>query len=738
MGLTVLIAGAVVLLLLVALALIAIVMSDRAERRTVIVVVVTGGLLLLLLLLGCSGLAWYLTTQAPTPTPPHVRPAPTSAPPPPVPPASISLIPDSATVAQGESISVTIYITNATDLYGVEVHLTHGDGLSAGGLVPGTCAKDLIALSQTAGGRIDFAATRTSPHPPLSGDCDVAAFTLTGEAPGTYAIAFDRVILADRNGNALPVTPRGGSSTVVAPIPQSTIQPTVTPVASYPADVTPYAASLLPAEQDDVAALDDLPIYTLDVRVDWDALTVIGTETLLFTNNEEVSLDALYFRLYPNASHYEEGQTDIGVVTLDGQPAEFRINGNSGTVLEVLLPQPLAPEARVGLALPFTVTIPHCADRFGFQDDVMMLGHWYPMLAVYDDEGWNLDPYVEMGDAFYSDAGFYTVHLTVPDTTVVASTGVETQRTRLRTPETRFTFVSGATRDFALALSPRYRTLTRRVGDIQITSFHLPDDEEGGRMALDAAAKALQVFNDRFGPYPYTEFDVAETPFLIEGSPGGMEFPGLIFISTDFYDLEGLFAEDLDVIVAHETAHQWWYGVVGNNQVDEPWLDESFATFAQILYVEETEGEERARVEEMLWVEMPYLMVAMMDEDRPVATSLLEFDDSLTYSGIVYSKGALFLRELRELVGDETFFAILRHHYETYRYTIVPPDGFLRSVAEITDNDPDALALYDLWVLSDETPLDVEDSYAPGEEKLEELFRLLEELLGEMEDLGEP
>lgn len=559
---------------------------------------------------------------------------------------------------------------------------------SMGGLLLLSCVCAIVVLVWTT------TATTEPPHPtPIP--------TLTRARPPTPKPTSTPTLMPTPTYSPAP-TPLSTPTAASTPTAQPTIQPTTQPTISHPVDVAPYAASLLLGEQDGVAALDDPPVYTLDVRVDWDTLIVAGTETLLFTNNEGVPLNALYFRLYPNAPHYKEGQTDVGSVTLDDQLVEFHVDE---TVLEVMLPQPLNPEEQVKLTLPFTVTVPRRADRFGFQDDVMMLGHWYPMLAVYDDEGWNLDPYIEVGDAFYSDVGFYTVHVTLPEGTIVAATGVETERTRLQTPETRITFVSGATRDFALALSPRYSTLTRRVGAIQVTAFHLPGDEEGGRRALAAAAEAIRVFDARFGPYPYTEFDVVETPFLIWGSPGGMEFPGLVIISTDLYDLEGLFSESLDIIVAHETAHQWWYGVVGNNQVDEPWLDEAFATFAQILYVEETQGEEKARAEEILWVEMPYLMATMMmDEEYPIATSLLEFDDLTIYSGIVYSKGALFLRELRELVGDEIFFAILQHHYETYRYGIVPPDGFRRSVAEVTKDDPDALALYDLWVLSDETP----------------------------------
>jgi hypothetical protein len=218
-----------VLLLLIALGLIVTVLSDQAERRTIAFVLVTGGLSLALLLLCCCtavALVRYLTAQAPVPAPRPVSLTPTATPSPPVPPAMISLIPDSVTVAQGESISVTIHITHATDLYGVEVHLTHGAGLSAQGLVPGTCATDVVVTPPAADGRIDFAASRMAPSLPFSGDCDVAAFTVTGEAPGSHVVAFAGVILGDRGGAALPVTSKGGTITVVAPTPNPTVRPT--------------------------------------------------------------------------------------------------------------------------------------------------------------------------------------------------------------------------------------------------------------------------------------------------------------------------------------------------------------------------------------------------------------------------------------------------------------------------------------------------------------------------------
>ena len=212
-GSAALIAINVILLLLVMLGLAALMLAGRVERRTIVVLVAIGGLVLLLALCCCgigAGLVGYFNVQAPAPVPVPAPRVPTPAPLPAVPPATMRLVPSDATIAQGDAISVTVHITGATDLYGVEVHLTCGDGLSASGLVPGTCASDFGAVSRIIDGRVDFVAARMAPSRPLSGDCDVVTFTLTGEKPGTHTVVFDRVILASEDGVALPVTAMDG------------------------------------------------------------------------------------------------------------------------------------------------------------------------------------------------------------------------------------------------------------------------------------------------------------------------------------------------------------------------------------------------------------------------------------------------------------------------------------------------------------------------------------------------
>ncbi|MGD9100956.1 MAG: hypothetical protein PVF45_10790, partial [Anaerolineae bacterium] len=360
----------------------------------------------------------------------------------------------------------------------------------------------------------------------------------------------------------------------ILPTPSPTVRPTaapVVPLSTPPGDAGALAPSLIASEREALAALDDPPHYTLDVGVDFETLTVAGTVEILYTNNEREALEAIYLRLYPNAEHYEEGETRIDAVNVDGVAADFVFEDQARTVLVVPLPAPLPPKAQTTLQIAFSVNVPRRSDRFGYDEGVMSLGHWYPMLAVYDDEGWNRDPYVALGDAFYSDVAFFTVHLTVPEDTVVAATGVEVGQVLHRPPRATITYVSGATRDFALALSREYETASAQVGETTVTSYYLPGHEQGGQQALQVAADAVEVYNARFGLYPYTELDVAETAFVIMGSPGGMEFPGIVFISSEFYRPGSFFASEMDTVVAHEVAHQWWYGVVGNNQVDEPW-----------------------------------------------------------------------------------------------------------------------------------------------------------------------
>ncbi|MBN1136590.1 MAG: M1 family metallopeptidase [Anaerolineae bacterium] len=492
-------------------------------------------------------------------------------------------------------------------------------------------------------------------------------------------------------------TPQAGHGPTHTPAPEPL------PVISYPGDTEQFAASMIPEERPALERLDDPPRCTLDVSVLWDQATIVGRERLLLTNNEAAPLDEVVFRLFPNAPYYQEGRLEVGAVEVNGYPVQFALDQDD-TVLTVTLPAPLPPEIQADLTLDFTVTVPSRPDRFGVYQDVMVLGHWYPKLSVYDDEGWHADPYVPLGDAYYGEASHFTLNLTLPESLTVAATGVETARRVNDGGSFTLTYQSGAVRDVAVVMGPTLETISTTVGQSTITSFYLPGDQAGGQRALDVAAGSVRTYNELFGPYPYADLDVVEGYFLIDGSPGGMEFSGLVLISSEFYASEGPYTMmDMPaMVVSHEIAHQWWYAAIGDDQVDDPWLDEAFAVYSSILYFEAKQGRKGAQVQLLENCTIPYRLVAWAGGDRPIATSLLDFDDALTYSAIVYGKGGLFLHQLRQALGDERFFGLLQNYYAQFKYRVVRPDDFYAAMLDAAGDAAGreaAARLYDDWVL---------------------------------------
>jgi hypothetical protein len=512
----------------------------------------------------------------------------------------------------------------------------------------------------------------------------LAAVLLIGAGFGTAETVYEAA--TERADHA----PRPGLTLLSSPMPSPS------PTAS------PALASLISSEQNALDRLDNPPRYTLDVRVDFDALTLIGTEEILYTNNERVDLDCIYLRLYPNAAHNAEGETRIDAVNVNENAAEWSFEDAEHTALKVALPAPLRPGDQVTLQIAFGVTVPRLSGYFGYKQDVMSLGYWYPILAVYDDEGWNLDQHTSLGEVFYSDTGVYTVRIIAPEDVVVAATGVEVSRVLHRAPRMTLTYVSEGTRDFSLALSREYQSVSAQVGETTVTSYYLPQHETGGQRALQTAVDALEVYNARFGLYPYTELDVAET-FL----DGGMEFPGLVFIGSSFYPVGSSSIFDIEMLVAHEVAHQWWYGVVGNNQADEPWLDESFATYSSLLYFREVQGERAAQAVQSAFIDV-YLMATDSGNDGPLQSLLQDYAGKQSaYQSVVYFKGALFLARLREILGDDDFFALLQHHYQEHKYGLLAVDDFRQSIEQTTGN-AEALKFYDAIVVRGESLEDLD------------------------------
>ncbi|MBN1978176.1 MAG: M1 family metallopeptidase [Anaerolineae bacterium] len=453
-----------------------------------------------------------------------------------------------------------------------------------------------------------------------------------------------------------------------------------------------FRAGLVGTEQ---ATLDSMPgasVYHLDFEVAGDFSTLEGHEEVLYTNREEQPLDEVYFRLFPNTAG---GGVTISALTVDDREVE-PVYGFADSAMRVPLPKALQPGAQVVIGMDFEVEVPREMGGdyglFGYFDGVLVLDEFYPVIPVYDDEGWNVEVPPPNADVPYYDASFYVVRVTAPAKVALVASGVEVGREYEEGAQV-VTFAAGPARGFYLAAAESLVATSQVVGETTVKSYAFAEWGEGSDQALQVAVDALESFNARFGTYPYTEFEVVNTPMLALG----MEYPGVVAISLALYDPDGKVGGlpapvILESAVAHEVGHQWFYNVVGNDQVDEPWVDEAVVQYITGLYYRDTYGEAAERSYRDSWEDR---WARVGQADIPIGLPAVEYEGA-EYGAIVYGRGPIFIALLEEEMGRETFDAFLRDYYESYKWDIGTGEAF-KQLAEVhcaCDLSP----LFDAWV----------------------------------------
>ncbi len=249
----------------------------------------------------------------------------------------------------------------------------------------------------------------------------------------------------------------------------------------------------------------------------------------------------------------------------------------------------------------------------------------------------------------------------------------------------QITIAAGPVRDFYFAASDRYEMVSDTVGETTVNAYATSDLTDENDLALRYATDALKIFNERYGTYPYTELDVVGTPTLA----GGVEYPGLVVVALSIYNPELQFFESA---TAHEVGHQWFYNMVGNDQLDEPWLDEALTQWATMMYYNDVYGQAgydgSRQGMDSRWARVDY-------EDIPIGMPVAAYEDN-EYGAIVYGRGPLFFEALRDKMGAETFDAFLRDYAQTFKWEIATPEG-LKALAE-QHCGCDLTPLFEEWV----------------------------------------
>jgi len=446
--------------------------------------------------------------------------------------------------------------------------------------------------------------------------------------------------------------------------------------------------------------------YEVTLEVDPERHAIKGTSTIIYCNRELIALDSLYLTLYPNAFD-EEGEApliapasvsypegfDPGYITVDVIDRTYEVVDD--TFLRIDLTDPLTPGESVNIELNFDIKVPHLTHRFGYHDGIIYAGNCLPLVCPYKEGGWVRHPYTARGDPFYSESAQWSVSITAPTGWTVASTGTPIDED---VGESTFTttYVAPDTRDFAFSCSERYEVATLQHGATTIRSYYLPGHEEGGVRACELARQAMYVYEDIFGPYPYDTFSIAETHL----GAAGMEYPHLIFVDQQYYTSP----HDMifEVIIAHEVAHQWWYGVVGNDQVCHSFIDESLAQLSTLAYFEE-HGDLIGTSYYENYLRDPYDRARKEGISDIIDRSLEEYGSDYEYMVMAYWKGPLVLDMLRWTVGSDEFYDALSDIYNKHTFGIIDVATFENEfMTRIPEKELDTF--FDVLLRSDSLP----------------------------------
>jgi hypothetical protein len=461
-------------------------------------------------------------------------------------------------------------------------------------------------------------------------------------------------------------------------------------------DRSVYASGLIKEEQETLKQLPGASVYHIEIEIADDLTSVSGQESVQYTNLESVALDSVCFQLYPNQMG---GAVTLSDIKVENESVEVKYL-DQGSAACLSLKSPLEPGENILVHMAFKVDVPTDGGGnyglFAVIDNVLTLDGFYPMIPAYDDKGWAAGPLPANSDTTYNDSSFYLVRVSAPGDLVLVSSGIEVAH-KLDGDKQITTFAAGPARDFYLAASAEFVKTSKTVGETGVNSYTLADREEGARRALNVASAALEDFNKRYGNYPYTEFDVASTP--MQGA-SGIEYPGVVGITALAYDPEYTFGGTpafvvLQSTVAHEVGHQWFYNTVGNDQKNEPWLDESLTQYITGMFFLDEYGESGKKGYQETWFNR---WNRVSQEEIPIGKPAAEYQGP-EYSAIVYGRGPIFLQTLAETMGQAVFDAFLLDYAQTYQWQVSSGAEF-KTLAE-DHCQCDLTPLFEEWVYTE-------------------------------------
>jgi hypothetical protein len=484
--------------------------------------------------------------------------------------------------------------------------------------------------------------------------------------------------------------------------------------------------------------------YNIKAKV-WEKENKLSaSEVLEYTNNSPDTLSELYFHLYQNAfnkgsyldqlydankiktsfgRHLDaaEGIT-VSNIKVNNEAAKYAIDN---TILKISLDKKLLPNQKINIALDFVTywddgTIRRRMQMYNAWGFMHYNGvHWYPRIAVYDKKkGWDCDQH--LNKELYGDFGTFDVELDFASNYVLEATGMLqnknevlpdalleklqlknfitkpwNEKPSIITPYDAnerkvWKYHADFVHDFAFTADPSYRYDIKEVYGVQCVACVQEPHASRWKNGAEYVTKIIKTLSDEFGMYEYPKMVAAD-------ANDGMEYPMITLDGGGDPDYRGL--------LVHEIAHNWFYGMIGNNETYRASLDEGFTQFATAVGLNKIDGPTMVETQDSrpfvrkhknknLVFERNFLSrytnEVINGNDRALNTHSNDFSSALAHEngyGLVYHKTASMLLNLQYVLGDSLFKNAMQHYVEKWKFAHPYFEDFRQSIIEYTHVD---------------------------------------------------
>ncbi len=442
--------------------------------------------------------------------------------------------------------------------------------------------------------------------------------------------------------------------------------------------------------QGDFSAVN-LSSLTLYLSLNESSATINGTLLIDFFNNAPTPIDRIPFHLYTSGMQYNERQGEIivnNVTAIGSTPAvdNFEVISND-QLMWVNLESDVQPEEFVSLNITFQTLMPDGQDRSGYygtdidETRIYTFADSYPIPCVYDEfDGWNIDPYLPVGDPFYFEMAFYDLYVQIPENMTIAGTG---EIGSIQTENGQSTYhynISYPVREVTFSASRYYQMESEMYNGVNISAYFLPATANLWETdAIEMSIQALNLFNTSFGIYPYSTLNIVEQHAFY----AGMEYPCQVYITYAIGQqiLEGTRAvEWFELTIAHEVAHQWWSQIVGDDCVDWGFLDENLASwshayYGEVYYDDWTHFQDTRYLDIVRTFYAEYSAESIINRSNTVRPDLTSYVD--------YTQGTVILEKLRLTLGNSQFMLALKDFFQNQYFQIATLNDLQASFEEV-------------------------------------------------------